>query len=79
MIASAVKKIFNEIGILEPSNDKIPRENAISVADGMAQPFNVSVLLKFIQILIHTLHSLKRIRLTTTISQNNDLNEKWKS
>ena len=42
MIANAVKKIFKEIGTLEPSNDKIPKENAISVADGIAQPCNVS-------------------------------------
>ena len=44
-----VKKIFKEIGTLEPSKDKIPSENAMSVADGIAQPFNVSVLPKFIK------------------------------
>ena len=43
IIAKAVKKIFNEIGTLDPNNDKIPKENAISVADGMAQPCNVSM------------------------------------
>ena len=42
------KKIFNEMGTLDPSNDKIPSEKAISVADGIAQPFNVSVFSKFI-------------------------------
>ena len=31
-----------DIGTLEPSNDKIPREKAISVADGIAHPFIVS-------------------------------------
>ena len=41
IIANAVKKTFNDIGTLEPSNDKIPIENAISVAEGMAQPFKV--------------------------------------
>ena len=38
------------MGTLEPSNDKTPKENAISVADGIAQPFNVSGELKFIKI-----------------------------
>ena len=32
---------FNEIGTLEPNKDNIPKENAISVADGIAQPFIV--------------------------------------
>ena len=41
MIANAVKKTFNDIGTLFPSNDKTPSENAISVAEGIAQPFNV--------------------------------------
>ena len=44
MIAKAVKKIFNEIGTLDPSRESIPNEKAISVADGIAQPFNVSGL-----------------------------------
>ena len=43
IIASAVKKIFKEMGTLDPRRDKIPNEKAISVADGIAQPFNVSV------------------------------------
>ena len=47
-MANAVKNIFNEIGTLDPSNDKIPKENAISVADGIAQPFIVSEFPKFI-------------------------------
>ena len=42
------KKIFNEIGTLEPSKDRMPNEKAISVAEGMAQPFNVSLLPRFI-------------------------------
>ena len=29
------------IGTLEPNNDKTPKEKAISVADGIAHPFNV--------------------------------------
>ena len=48
IIASAVKKIFNEIGTLDPRRDKIPNEKAISVADGIAQPFKVSAFPKFI-------------------------------
>ena len=50
IIARAVKKIFKDIGTLEPSKDNIPREKAISVADGIAQPFKVSELLLFINI-----------------------------
>ena len=50
MMANAVKKIFNDIGTLEPNNDKIPKEKAISVADGIAQPFYVSAFPKFIAI-----------------------------
>ena len=42
IIANAVKKTFNEIGTLEPNNDNTPREKAISVAEGMAQPLSVS-------------------------------------
>ena len=42
MIASAVKNTFNEIGTLEPSKDNIPKEKAISVADGIAHPLIVS-------------------------------------
>ena len=38
IIANAVKKTFNEIGTLAPSNDKTPIEKAISVADGIAHP-----------------------------------------
>ena len=49
IIARAVKKTFKEIGTLEPSKDKIPNENAMSVADGIAQPFNVSELPRFIK------------------------------
>ena len=41
MIAKAVKKTFREIGTLFPNNDNTPKEKAMSVADGMAQPFNV--------------------------------------
>ena len=49
IIAKAVKKTFNDIGTLDPNNDKIPRENAISVADGIAQPFIVSELPQLIK------------------------------
>ena len=42
IIASAVKKTFSEIGTREPNKDKIPSENAMSVADGIAQPLSVS-------------------------------------
>ena len=38
IIAKAVKKTFNDIGTLEPNNDKTPKEKAISVADGIAHP-----------------------------------------
>ena len=41
IIANAVKNTFNDIGTRDPSNDKIPIENAISVADGIAHPFKV--------------------------------------
>ena len=50
IMASAVKKIFNDIGTLDPRSDKIPNEKAISVAEGIAQPFKVSVFPKFIAI-----------------------------
>ena len=42
IIARAVRKTFNEIGTLFPSKDNTPKENAISVAEGIAQPLNVS-------------------------------------
>ena len=42
MIARAVKKTFKDIGTLDPNKDKTPKENAISVADGIAHPFRVS-------------------------------------
>ena len=41
IIAKAVKKTFKEIGTLLPNNDNTPKEKAISVADGIAHPFNV--------------------------------------
>ena len=43
IIASAVKKTFNDKGTLFPNNDKTPREKAISVAEGIAHPFKVSL------------------------------------
>ena len=43
IIAKAVKKTFRDIGTLDPNNDKTPTENAMSVADGIAHPLNVSV------------------------------------
>ena len=48
IIAKAVKNIFNDIGTLEPSKESIPNEKAISVAEGIAQPFSVSLFPKFI-------------------------------
>ena len=42
MIASAVKNTFKETGTLEPSKDNIPKEKAISVAEGIAHPLIVS-------------------------------------
>ena len=50
IIARAVKKIFKDIGTLDPRRDKIPKEKAISVADGIAQPFKVAVFSKLIAI-----------------------------
>ena len=41
IIANAVKKTLRDKGTLFPKRDKTPREKAISVAEGMAQPFNV--------------------------------------
>ena len=41
IIASAVKKTLSDIGTLLPNNDKTPKEKAISVVEGIAQPFNV--------------------------------------
>ena len=48
MIANAVKNTFNEIGTLLPNNDKTPKENAISVAEGIAHPFKVALLSRLI-------------------------------
>ena len=42
IIARAVKNTLREMGTLFPSNDKTPKEKAMSVADGIAQPFKVS-------------------------------------
>ena len=44
IIARAVKKTFKDIGTLEPSKDRIPKEKAISVAEGIAHPLIVYVL-----------------------------------
>ena len=38
IIAKAVRNIFREIGTLFPNNDKTPKEKAMSVAEGIAQP-----------------------------------------
>jgi len=38
MIASAIRKSLREAGTRRPSNAMTPRENAISVAEGIAQP-----------------------------------------
>ena len=37
---------FGDIGTLDPSNERITKEKAISVAEGMAHPFIVVLLLK---------------------------------
>ena len=50
MMAKAVKKTLREIGTLDPNKDKIPIENAMSVAEGIAQPFNVDGVSKLITI-----------------------------
>ena len=42
IIANAVRNILSEIGTLFPNKDNTPNEKAISVADGIAQPFKVS-------------------------------------
>ena len=49
IIAKAVKKTFNDNGTLLPNNESTPKENAISVADGIAQPFIVSLSPKLIK------------------------------
>ena len=43
IIAKAVKKTFRDKGTLRPNKDNTPNENAISVAEGIAQPLSVSV------------------------------------
>ena len=43
IIAKAVKKTFKDNGTLFPNRESTPKENAISVADGIAQPFIVSL------------------------------------
>ena len=43
IIANAVKKTFRDNGTLDPNNDNTPKEKAISVADGIAHPFKVSL------------------------------------
>ena len=50
MIASAVKKTLSEIGTLLPNKDNTPNEKAISVAEGIAQPFKVALSDKFTEI-----------------------------
>ena len=49
IIANAVRKTFNDKGTLLPKRDNTPNEKAISVADGIAQPFKVSGSPKFIK------------------------------
>ena len=43
IIAKAVRKTFNDKGTLLPRRERIPREKGISVAEGIAQPFKVSL------------------------------------
>ena len=47
IIANAVRKTLREMGTLFPNKDKTPSEKAISVAEGIAQPFIVTLSLKF--------------------------------
>ena len=49
IIAKAVKNTFNDKGTLLPNKDKTPKEKAMSVADGIAHPFKVSLSPKFIK------------------------------
>ena len=44
IIARAVKNTFNDTGTLDPNKDKTPSENAISVAEGIAQPVSYTHL-----------------------------------
>jgi hypothetical protein len=41
-IASASRKILSEDGILEPSKASTPTAKAMSVAEGIAQPFSAT-------------------------------------
>ena len=50
IIASAVRKTFNEIGTLFPNNDKTPNEKAMSVAYGIPHPLSVASSEKLIKI-----------------------------
>ena len=50
MIARAVKNTFKDMGTLFPNKDNTPREKAMSVAEGIAQPFRVTLSEKFITI-----------------------------
>ena len=50
IIARATKKTFKDIGTLDPNKDKTPSEKAISVAEGIAQPFKVWLSPRFIKI-----------------------------
>ena len=49
IIANAVKNTFKDKGTLLPNKDKTPKENAISVADGIDHPFYVSLSPKFMK------------------------------
>ena len=42
-----LKKLLKKLVLLSQARISMPKEKAISVADGMAQPFKVSGLLKF--------------------------------
>ena len=48
IIAKAVKKTFRDNGTLFPNKDNTPSEKAMSVAEGIAHPFIVSLSPKFI-------------------------------
>jgi len=48
LIAKAVRKTFNDSGTLFPNKERTPKEKAISVAEGIAQPFKVAGSPRFI-------------------------------
>ena len=64
IIAKAVKKTFNDIGTLDPNNDKTPKEKAMSVADGIAE-LDDSAVLRWMQSLVEPHHLIRNVRRAT--------------